>query len=314
MPSFRYDAFISHAVEDKLSVANELCAKLEQKGLKIWYSGYELRPGDSITERIEEGLKASRYGVVIFTPTYVSKVWALREFFALLELEKLGRKKILPILHGIKATDLAARGLEIEDRFMISTDRGMDYVVDRLALQVKEPSLNIARRHNNKVTSAISLAVAIVLLIGFYWIASDYRITKKSQPLQENHRILTSMPDDKHNRTLVIRALIPGEQHRVVQSLHSIYPALKNLIDRHDVVVEYQMTIRFNQDMDESVRRAIHNLSQVKAAEFVLEDNQQGRMVLMSVSEPFPDISHPGDSAQETHRFPMHETAAVRAR
>ena len=70
---YEYDAFISHAVEDKIPIANELCAKLEQAGLKIWYSGKELGVGDSIEKTIEKGLNRSRYGIVIFSPTYLAK-------------------------------------------------------------------------------------------------------------------------------------------------------------------------------------------------------------------------------------------------
>ena len=53
---YDYDAFISHAVEDKIPIANELCAKLEAAGLKIWYSGKELGVGDSIEKTIQNGL------------------------------------------------------------------------------------------------------------------------------------------------------------------------------------------------------------------------------------------------------------------
>jgi hypothetical protein len=262
MPSFPYDAFISHAVEDKLSVANELCIRLEQQGLKIWYSGNELRPGDSIAQRIEEGLNASRYGVVIFTPTYVSKIWALREFFALLELEKLGRKKILPILHGIKPTELAARGLEIEDRFMISTDRGMDYVVERLALQIRQPTLRIAPRRDSKVIGAITFAVVMTLLLGFYWMGSDYGITEKSPPAEQNRRInLAAYPDDGGRETLVIQSTSTAEErHRIIESVNRLLPEL-NLIEQEGVVVEHQTVITFDRVANDSLTRVIRSLS-----------------------------------------------------
>ena len=64
---FKYDAFVSHAVEDKFAVANELCVRLERAGLKIWYSGKELKIGDSLEKTIETGLEQSRYGIVVLS-------------------------------------------------------------------------------------------------------------------------------------------------------------------------------------------------------------------------------------------------------
>ncbi|NBW34663.1 MAG: TIR domain-containing protein [Cytophagia bacterium] len=62
--AYEYDAFISHAVEDKIPIANELCDRLEKAGLKIWYSGRELNAGDSISTTIGDGLNQSRFGIV----------------------------------------------------------------------------------------------------------------------------------------------------------------------------------------------------------------------------------------------------------
>lgn len=134
---YEYDAFISHAVEDKIPIANELCARLERAGLKIWYSGKELGIGDSIEKTIQKGLTRSRYGIVIFSPTYLAKNWTIREFYTLLAKEIDEQKVILPVLYNITLDDLKNKDLVMADRFGVNADRGMDYVVEKLVREIK---------------------------------------------------------------------------------------------------------------------------------------------------------------------------------
>src|SRR5687768_11680788 len=135
---YEYDAFISHAVEDKIPIANELCAKLERAGLKIWYSGKELGVGDSIEKTIAKGLNRSRYGIVIFSPTYLAKNWTIREFYTLLAKEIEEQKVILPVLYNITLDELKNKDLVMADRFAVNSDKGIDFVVERLVREIKK--------------------------------------------------------------------------------------------------------------------------------------------------------------------------------
>ena len=138
---YEYDAFISHAVEDKIPIANELCAKLERAGLKIWYSGKELGIGDSIEKTIQRGLNRSRYGIVIFSPTYLAKNWTIREFYTLLAKEIEEQKVILPVLYNITLDELKNKDLVMADRFAVNSDKGIDFVVERLVGEIKRANV-----------------------------------------------------------------------------------------------------------------------------------------------------------------------------
>lgn len=135
---YEYDAFISHAVEDKIPIANELCAKLENAGLRIWYSGKELGVGDSIEKTIEKGLHRSRYGIVILSPTYLAKNWTIREFYTLLAKEIEEHKVILPVLYNVTVDDLKNKDLLMADRFAVNADRGLDFVVAKLVGEIRK--------------------------------------------------------------------------------------------------------------------------------------------------------------------------------
>lgn len=138
---YKYDVFISHAVEDKLAIANELCEKLESAGLRIWYSGKELKMGDSVEQTIQKGLVQSRYGVVILSPTYLVKNWTIAEFYILLSKEINRQKVILPVLYQLTMDDLKEKGIHMTDKWGISYEKGMDYVVKAIVDVIKGPSV-----------------------------------------------------------------------------------------------------------------------------------------------------------------------------
>lgn len=50
-----WDAFISHANEDKEAFVSALASELESAGLKVWYDNATLTMGDSLREKIDEG-------------------------------------------------------------------------------------------------------------------------------------------------------------------------------------------------------------------------------------------------------------------
>lgn len=80
----KYDVFISHASEDKEEVAQPLAEQLKQVGLEVWLDEFELKLGDSIRRKIENGLAESRFGIVILSPDYFRKEWPQKELDALI--------------------------------------------------------------------------------------------------------------------------------------------------------------------------------------------------------------------------------------
>lgn len=105
--STQYDVFISHASEDKASLAEPLAVELQRRGYRVWLDKFELKLGDRLMKRIDEGLAASRYGVVILSPAFFRKGWPMAELNALASLEHfLGQKKILPIWHDVTEQDV----------------------------------------------------------------------------------------------------------------------------------------------------------------------------------------------------------------
>jgi len=95
------DIFICHAGEDKDEIVRPMTEAFSQSGISCWYDEAEIRWGDSIVQKVNEGLVTSRYVVVVFSPAFVQKNWPQRELNAVLNQEaSTGEVKVLPLLVG----------------------------------------------------------------------------------------------------------------------------------------------------------------------------------------------------------------------
>ena len=97
------DVFICHASEDKADVVRPLYNDLQAEGITCWVDEGEILWADSITQKVNEGLKISRYVIVVLSTSFIGKNWAKRELYAALNLEaSSGEIKVLPLLVGDK--------------------------------------------------------------------------------------------------------------------------------------------------------------------------------------------------------------------
>jgi hypothetical protein len=94
----KYDVFLSYSSADK-SVAAEIASYLGKEGARLWLDDWELKPGDSIVERVNEALETSAYLVVLLSPSSVSSPWVKQEWNAALARELNERRvTVLPVL------------------------------------------------------------------------------------------------------------------------------------------------------------------------------------------------------------------------
>lgn len=95
------DVFICHASEDKDEIVRPMVEALDQAGITCWFDEAEIKWGDSITQKVNQGLKISKYVIVIFSKTFLNKKWPQRELNAVLNMEaSTGEIKVLPLIVG----------------------------------------------------------------------------------------------------------------------------------------------------------------------------------------------------------------------
>lgn len=89
--------FICHSSKDKAFVRT-LANDLKAHGVPVWFDEWSLKLGDSLTEKIQDGIQSSGWLLVVLSKNSVRSGWARRELNAglALELEK-NRIYILPV-------------------------------------------------------------------------------------------------------------------------------------------------------------------------------------------------------------------------
>src|SRR3990172_7006230 len=138
MKTLQYDAFISHASEDKDSFVRPLAEKLKNLNFKIWYDEFQLSIGDSLRRSIDKGLANSRYGIVILSHNFFEKNWPQYELDGLVTREVEGGKVILPIRHKVSKKEVMSYSPSLADKFAIqSENKSIDEIVEQLSEVLK---------------------------------------------------------------------------------------------------------------------------------------------------------------------------------
>lgn len=117
----KFDAFISHATEDKEDLVRPLAEALISAGYRIWYDEFQLRVGDSLRRSIDRGLAASRFGIVILSPSFFAKQWPQYELDGLVSKEMEGGKVILPIWHKVSKAEVMGYSPSLADKMALNT-------------------------------------------------------------------------------------------------------------------------------------------------------------------------------------------------
>ncbi|HLW08645.1 MAG TPA: toll/interleukin-1 receptor domain-containing protein [Marinilabiliaceae bacterium] len=134
-----FDVFVSHASEDKDDFVRDFVKCLQENGLSVWYDEFTLRVGDSLRRSIDNGLRSSRYGIVILSEAFFSKEWPQRELDALFAREINGEKVILPIWHKISKNEVLKYSPIIADMLALNT---ASFTIEEIAKEISDRVLN----------------------------------------------------------------------------------------------------------------------------------------------------------------------------
>jgi hypothetical protein len=138
----RFDAFISHASEDKVDIVRPLAERLTRYGANIWYDEFAFRLGDSLVAKIDEGLANSAFGVIVISPAFLGKKWPDYERHGLTARDvRAGGGILIPVWHNVTVEQVAEFSPTLAQRFAVSTgDMSLNEIALRV-LQVIRPDL-----------------------------------------------------------------------------------------------------------------------------------------------------------------------------
>jgi hypothetical protein len=89
--------FLCHASEDK-PTAVDLASALMSRGVAVWLDQWEIKVGDSIVDKINQGIEAASHLAILISKHSASKPWVVREMSAALMRQLANRSiRVLPV-------------------------------------------------------------------------------------------------------------------------------------------------------------------------------------------------------------------------
>ena len=135
-----WDVFISHASEDKDSVARPLRDALTRLGITVWLDEAQMRIGDSLHRKIDEGIRSSRFGIVVLSEAFFGKGWTNHELDGLVTRTVAGEQSLLPIWHDLSAEQVRNFSPSLADKVALSTNQfSIEDIAENIAAVVNHP-------------------------------------------------------------------------------------------------------------------------------------------------------------------------------
>lgn len=98
-------AFLCHATEDKPTV-ERLARTLMASGINTFFDAWEIRAGDSLRRKIDEGIESCTHFIVVLSPTSIQKPWVNAELDAGFVADLSARVRLIPLRLGLPVDQL----------------------------------------------------------------------------------------------------------------------------------------------------------------------------------------------------------------
>lgn len=162
MPEARHipQAFLSYAFEDT-ALAGQIADALQRSGINTFWAGWSIASGDSIRQRIDEGLRDCTHFLVLLTPNSMSKPWVNIEIDAGL-MRRLGAGiKFIPLRCGLAPSQMTPLLQTFLSPQVDAASLDVSQVVNDIHGVARKPVLGrppMAKASSSKLNTGYSLA------------------------------------------------------------------------------------------------------------------------------------------------------------
>lgn len=171
--------FISHSYKDKEFV-RKIASDLAAKGIRPWVDEAEIKVGDSLIKKIEEGLRQSDYILIVLSKNSINSAWVTRELRRALKITAVGGKPvILPVLINNIEIPEPLKQIKYVD---LTQNESYQAGINEIIRVVTEATVSESQKPSN-VINVESLAKEVAKEVSQILVASPNGIR------QENHRI-----------------------------------------------------------------------------------------------------------------------------
>lgn len=129
--------FLCHDSRDKEYV-EKIHFELAKKSIHSWLDKYEMTVGDSLTEKITDGLNKADFGIIFLSKHFLSnEKWVKYELQTLMSKQiYLNQKVILPVWLDIEESDLE-KHYWLKEKMGANSKDGLERVVEQLVTAIR---------------------------------------------------------------------------------------------------------------------------------------------------------------------------------
>lgn len=149
--------FVSHASEDKVRFVLDFASKLREKGIDAWLDKWEIRPGDSLVDKIfEEGIGSAQVMIIVISQFSVNKAWVREELNAGIIKRIQKKAKIIPVLiDDVEVPESLKNTVRVSIRNLDSYDSELNRIVLAIFDAQDKPELGAPPAYVSQATVSI---------------------------------------------------------------------------------------------------------------------------------------------------------------
>lgn len=166
--------YLAHASEDK-SMVRPIAEYLMANGVDVWFDEWEIEPGDSLRQKMEEGLGEMTHFMVILTPASILKPWVALEIDVGIVKRVGGESRMLPVVVGLEPKQLTPflrtmLYVEVDP----TSEADLKGLVGRVHGVSRKPELGDAPRYIRNVPAGLAGWSAAAVAIGKHFVEASH--------------------------------------------------------------------------------------------------------------------------------------------
>jgi hypothetical protein len=162
-------AFLCYGSEDEV-LAEKIAAAMQSNGIDTWWANWCISAGDSLRQRIDEGLGDCTLFIVLLTPTSIKKPWVNQEMDAGLIRKLKNHCKFIPLRHRLPVSELPPLLSGMSSPEVVDPERDINQLIHDIHGVARKPPLGeppaLVNEASNLNTgySAAALAIAKIFV------------------------------------------------------------------------------------------------------------------------------------------------------
>jgi hypothetical protein len=211
-------AFLCHASEDK-EIVRRIAQDLVANGIDVFFDEWEIRSGDSIRRKIDEGLGRCTHFIAILTPESITKEWVQTEIDAGFIQKVAGECKFIPLRTGLPVDKLTPllRPLHSPAVAVEDYESGIAQLISDIHDVCRKPALGSPPAAVTMRTGGLGISAAAEAIVRLMVERSEHGDILDPQLEADDIREATGLSDDD-----IIDAVDELEGHGFIQSHGSL--------------------------------------------------------------------------------------------